>query len=329
MTLRNRKVTLGSLAVLLLILCYGCDSLESDNLPDDKIRIEGSKLYTLTNTSAYIDLRALVKTSETIQFKVVSPPRNGRLSEMDKGILQYSPYASFKKGKDYFLFSVLSRDNKVLHQDSVIIIVSSDTTSLPCGLYAVTDSINTSSNAGIIIDVLKNDFLCDSVHTQLQVYKPAANAVPLYGSAVVVNGNKIKYTPNGAPSGPDYIFYKLSSTLDSGRYTFGKVVINYQPVVNVSFALNNDTYTFGKDSLAVSDTLRLAVFDNDYLPGAGYLASIVSPPGKGTATVYPSNATGSIRYVITSALSVRTDSLTYQVCKGIQCKTARAYIKLK
>jgi len=304
----------------LIALLSACDVLEQDATPDgSSIKIDGSKFYTLPNNSAYIDLYSLVKTQEKVQLKVVSQPSKGAISEMGKGVLKYSPNTSFTKGSDSFRFSVLTTDNKLLRTDSVVIVVEKDSTKLPCGIYTQSDYVDAPATGSITVNVLKNDILCDSAHIALEIYNPSA--FPLHGSALVI-GNKIKYTPNSSFKGTDQVFYKVKSTLDSSKYNIGIVFL-----ASKDFTLRNDTFTIRKDTLG-TNTLSLYVFKNDSLPyngGTNYTSSVISQPHHGTTTIY---GTSIVFYQLTSPPAVMTDSLTYQVCKGATCKTAKAYIKI-
>jgi hypothetical protein len=327
MTPKNQKSRLSwaLLIVSAVLIQYSCDVLEEDVKPAaDKVITETPKFYSLPNAPTFINLNSLIKTQGQVQLRIISQPRKGNLSELSKGIVQYSPNKSFTKGNDAFRFSVLSTDDKLLMQDSVVIIVGSDISKLPCGFYTQSDSVVAPVTGSVIIDVLRNDILCDSVNIKLEVYKPAPNAVPLFGTAIVVSGNKIQYTPGPTFHGVDYIFYKVTSTMDSSRHSYGKVSISGSGLnTGEQFTLGNDYYRFRIDSLA-SDTLRLSVFQNDVLVnGIGFQSSIIATPRYGTATV---NGLQFIKYVAAKPIATRTDSLTYRVCRGTDCKTARTYI---
>ena len=325
MSSENPKIYLLAklIGVLMITLLYACDVLEKDASPDWKdIQTEGSKVYTLSNSSAYIDLYSLVKTQQKVQLKIGAQPRRGVLTELGKGILQYSPDKNFVKGNDSFGFSILTLDNQLLRSDSVIIIVTSDSTQLPCGIYTqqdyVTDSVK---NGSVTIDVLKNDILCDSFNIKVEVYKPLASSLPLYGTATVIN-RKIKYVPAANFTGEDQIIYKVTSTIDSSKFSFGQVRIAAR-----QFSLTSDHYTYKKDTLTTR-ALTLYVYQNDALNFNGnssYVANVIAAPQHGSVSV---NGMVSLNYVLTNAPTVLTDSLTYKVCRGTQCKTeiGRAHV---
>lgn len=323
MSSKNSKILLLAklMGLLLITLLYACDVLEKDSSPGKDIEIEGSQVYTLSNSSAYIDLYSLVKTQQKVQLKISSQPRNGVLTELGKGILQYSPNKNFLKGKDSFGFSILTLDNQLLRSDSVMIIVTNDSTQLPCGIYTHQDYVTDSIKGSVTIDVLKNDILCDSVYVKVEVYKPLSSSLPFYGTATVIN-RKIKYVPAANFVGEDQIIYKVTSTIDSSKFSFGRVRIATR-----QFNLNNDNYTFKKDTL-ITRTLMLYVYQNDALNFNGnsnYVASVISSPHHGSVSV---NGMVSLNYVLTNVPAVLNDSLTYKVCKGAQCKTAKVYIKI-
>jgi len=325
---RRNRLAGWILATTALSLLYACDRLDQDVLPaGGSVISDNQEFFALAHSSATIDLRALLKTQQQVQIKIVTLPRKGDLLEMQMGVLQYLPNDNFTQGEDSFRYDVLDLNNMVLARDSVVIIVSNDGDALPCGLYAVTDSASVTAGHEVLINVLANDVLCDSINIKLEIYQPIGYAGQVRGDAAVMNDMTIRYRTTAGSSGVDYFFYKVTSVTDSSRYAVGRVSMRIEePVENSDFTLLNDTYTFRQDSLA-SDTLRLYVFANDNLPGTGYTASVVSEP-QHALDVTMHNLI-SLEYVLGNAQPIFTDSLSYQVCRNSQCKTARVYVKIE
>jgi hypothetical protein len=318
----NRKaVRAGVTLMLITVFIIGC---EEENLPiDETIQLKKAEQFTLSSTATYIDLKSLVSTTQSVQLSVLSQPTNGKLTTISKGVLEYLPAKDFKNGQDFFRFAVYNQSNKLLAEDTVVITVSEDPAVLPCGLYAASDYARSYDGENLIIDVLGNDLVCDSIQAVLHINDPI-EAAPIHGVAQLID-NKIKYFPKAGYVGVDSFFYKIASATDTSRYAYGKVRVLIQPEepVDPNFVPNNDTYMISRDSLGINH--YLTVFSNDYLPGDryAYSSSLIGLPHYGEATDY---SWSSVIYKPSTALIGKTDSITYQVCKGSICKTAKVYI---
>jgi hypothetical protein len=310
--------------VAIAMLSYSCDVLQDDDpSTDSQVEISNDKVYVLPNGSAYIDLYSKVKTSGTVKLNISGQPRHGNITELSSGFLQYSPDNAFKRGQDAIAFSIYSATNEFIKFDSVIIIVEDDTTQLPCGIYPRNDSVYNVTGP-VTIDVLQNDVLCDSSDLIVEVYKPSASFPPYAGTATVVSGNRIQYTPGSSFTGTDKIIYKVYSPTDTAKIGFGVVYIEKEQPCN--WQLRNDHYTVNSDSLT-TNLLRLLVFNNDTLclDTAQYTFSISKAPRYGTASLYKTYA---IDYIVPDTTATITDSLYYKVCYGSQCKEASVGITI-
>jgi hypothetical protein len=324
----NRYLTVNPLNLLRFACCTlllaACDVLENDVTPEGPgVEIGDTQVYTLSNSTAYIDLYSLVKTQGTVRLDIASQPTKGSLTELSRGFLLYSPGEGFTKGRDAFRFSIYSEDDQLLKTDSIIIIVEDDTTNLPCGIYAVNDSVIGTGTEPVTIDVLRNDILCsDSTNLKVEVYRPNETFPPYNGSAEVLSDNRIRYTPGSTSTGWDKIVYKVYSVNDSSIVSFGMVYIIPEPSC-VPF-LADDDYTAVLDTLQ-QDTLWIPVFAND-VRCANDSVRIVNAPHHGTAYVEQDN----IKYVLSdSVITEVKDSLTYKVCAGQHCDVAKVRITVK
>jgi hypothetical protein len=327
--LGNKQKTILRPIWFLIVLTgfYGCDVLESDVAPEKPVvEITGNEIYMIQNGTGVIDLNAMIKSAGSVRLDITGQPRKGDLSEVSTGILQYSPNAQFKKGRDFFEFSVYSQNNSLLKRDSIIIIVESDTTNLPCGIYPQNDFVYDISGPAII-NVLFNDVLCaDSTQVGVEIYRPDQS--PDYGTAVV-QANQILYTPGNSFTGVDKIVYKVFNLSDTTKFGIGIVYINKTP--NCIFETYADNYVFRADTLN-NDSLHLNVFNNDQLcgtPVSSYVFTLLQDGNVGDAVYQNSGGLTGLTYSFSDTLAhTFTDSLTYRLCKDARCRTAKVYIKV-
>lgn len=320
-TINRKAIWAGVTLMLITVFLIGCDE---ENLPiEETVQLKKAEHFTLSSTATYIDLKSLVNTTSAVQLSVLSEPAKGKLTTIGNGVLEYLPVKDFTNGQDFFRFAVYNQSNKLLAEDTVVITISEDPSVLPCGLYARSDYARSYDGENLILDVLENDLICDSIQAVLHI-NYSLEALPIHGVAQLMD-NKIKYFPKAGYVGVDSFIYKLAAATDTSRCSYGKVRVLIQPEepVDPNFVPFNDTYMISRDSLGINH--YLSVFANDYLPGnrSAYSSSLIGLPHYGEATGY---SMSSIIYKPTTALIGKTDSITYQVCKGSNCKTAKVYI---
>ncbi|MBT1699151.1 hypothetical protein KK083_19805 [Fulvivirgaceae bacterium PWU4] len=325
---RQRKAVFAYLLMIPACLwLYGCDVLEPDVDPDNpQVQIIDKELYVTPNGSGYIDLYSMVKTQGTVRLDIVSQPRRGNLTEMGKGLFQYTAGTDFRKGTDAFTFQIYSKNNTLLKEDSVVIVVEPDTTHFPQGFYPQ-DDIAYNIVSEITIDVLANDVLgANRSQVGIEIYRPGPDFPPHAGVATVTSGNMIWYSPRGAVNGYDSIFYKVFSLADPSKFGIAKVLI--APAPSCWFQLVDDDFVFGTDTLR-SDTVWLNVFQNDELcstPVRDYQFEILDDGSAGTAFY---DSAGGLGYRLPEQTYMVIDSVRYRMCYRQQCQTAKARIKLK
>ncbi len=306
---------------------YNCDVLENDVDPKpDIVETSSNKVVVFPNSTGLIDLNSLVKSSQAVKLGVTSQPSRGTLSTFAPGLLQYAPNQGFIKGRDAFTFSVFASDNTILKTDSVIIIVDSDTTNLPCGYFAQNDQVIYTSSR-VQINVLLNDYLCgDSTLAKVEVYRPDPSYPPYVGTATVEN-NIIVYTPSNSFTGVDKLIYKVSNIADPSKFSFATVYISRPMPCN--WTLNSDYFDATLDSLVTHhvDTLHLPILVNDiFCDSTGVVSnvSIVSANPRGHTVT-----NNKLNYILPHPLTQTfTDSVTYRVCRGAECKTAIARVNV-
>lgn len=306
---------------------YGCDVLQGDDDPDDpQVEVTGKEIYVIADGAGYIDLYSMVKTGGTVRLDIISQPRNGNLSEVGKGLLQYTPANNFKKGRDSFRFLIYSQSNTVLKEDSVVIIIENAATSFPCGIYPQNDSVYNVAGP-VTFDVLRNDVLCgDSTEAGVEIYKPNQNFPPFAGTATITEGSKIAYTPGNNFNGYDSIFYKVFNLADPTKSGIAKIAI--APAPACKFDLFSDSFAFDTDTLR-GDTLWLNIFQNDQLcerPVSSYQFELLDDGSTGTASY---NNTGSLTYLLPDPITQSfSDSVIYQMCYGQRCEAAIIRIEI-
>jgi hypothetical protein len=273
----------------------------------------------------------MVKTNGKIRLNVSSQPDKGELSEPAKGLLRYVPFVDFESGRDSFTLSVFGENDELLLSDTVVIIVEDDSTSMPCGYYAVDDYVY-SSTSTVSIDVLANDLLCgDSADVKLEIYRPDNSFPPFSGTASVVD-NRILYQASSDVV-TDSVIYKVSRKSDNTMVGFAMVHITIDASC-VPFAFDDNYF---RDTTRAVDTLDLFVLRNDEFCGNTPSSIMLhTDPHHGDASVqWADEGSGDIwlikyAYQLPGGDSTAhiLDSLQYKFCIGSQCYTGKARIRI-
>jgi hypothetical protein len=306
------------LAMLAVAIVWSCDSYEPDVTPQDQVSVGQSQFYTLPNSSAVIDLKTIVKSYSKVDLTIGKQPGNGNLTKLGAALYAYMPKADFNKGRDYFLLNV-SRDGQTLQRDTIYIEVGQDTTQLPCGVYAVLDTVNipTSGPASVRIHVLGNDRICGVDSTDLQV---SLFSNPQHGTATL-SGRSVVYTTPGY-DGYDSFLYEIRSAADTAIHALGLVSLRLGNVAadTCELKLNNDVSQYNVNASSPL-TVGLIVTANDSICHDDVAVSIVNGPLYGTASL--GSTFGQVLYTKSSPFTESySDSVRYQVCSGGVCKTA-------
>lgn len=298
---------------LVLAVAAGCDTMEQD--PDGQVlSINNDPAYFLPGNDGYIDLVSRIVSPDKIRVEITGSTRNGKLVDLGKGLLQYSPFEG--SSKDSFRFRVFSSDNRVLGEDSIGIIIPTDTTHLPCNyVYSRADTARNVTGP-IIVDVVANDYACSAPLTI------TVNVAPEHGTASVV-GNKIHYVSGASFTGRDNLLYKATTADPSIPPGYAMVRIFGPDTVSnpscVPVAVNNLFYK------PLNDTshIYLDVLANDTLCDSLSGFEIVNNPQFGHASI--NYITRKIEYW---NLPVNNDdSVRYKICGPGGCATAKVIIK--
>ena len=313
----------GIIAVLV-----SCDTLEPD-LQKPTAELTGKEVHGRAESSTIIDLNSKIQTNQKVTLSVTRQTTRGTLTNLGKGLLQYSPNKGTRR--DSFAFTLFGEKNEVLKEDSVVIILEPDSTNLPCGIYPADDYVllnnsdSVSLDSALWIDVLANDMICGYTRSELEVtiYQPESGFFPpFYGSASVIN-NAVVYTPNTSTfTGYDKIIYSIRVKNDTTVSAFSVVYI--QALTSCNFRLQDDNYTIAQDTTSLP--ALLSVFNNDALCDSSYRYDVVLSQG-GTSTIDYRGI-----YYTPDSLGVgeeRWDTLKYVVCYGDECRRATVIVNNK
>lgn len=210
--------------VVLLTLLASCDPFKEDLItPDKQLTVNASVMdyYILPGSSAVIDLSSIVSASfTTATLKVSENPTIGKLTSLDDLTLKYEPLATFNQGDDQFKISFIN-EGKVLKTAVITVHMKPSTTLFPCSLYAVEDTASIALGSSVSINVLDNDAICGVKKDEVLV---SIYQQPKYGEATL-NGESITYSSNSGYKSCDHIIYKITTTGDNPKTSFGLVNI--------------------------------------------------------------------------------------------------------
>jgi hypothetical protein len=326
------EIKIGVVAFLSVALGFltSCDTFETDpDISVPQVKLKSNELAVLSNSSAFIDLTTQVLSNVPVQFSITVPTQHGTLKDHGKGLLQYQPAIGSGSGTDSFEFAIYSLKNELIRKDTVIVKIESDTTKLPCGIYAQDDYVfGVKKGSSVSIHVLDNDFICsiDSGDVQLSVYRPDNSYPPNFGSASVV-GNRIVYKANNSLNGNDKFIYKIQSMADPSKTGFGLAYLTSDMACKPM--AYDDVYYF--ESLQDSTgSVLLPAFQNDSVCAALNIqyVKILVPPSRGTVSLSP----GGFQYTPSDTVSNWVgffDSFRYEVCVDAYCSNAIVTVKVK
>ena len=317
MIFQRNKISLA-VVVAMMLAFYGCDNLDDDQLPATEITDFDSETFLTAGSAAIIDLSSGIESNQPVNLNITSSPNFGRLESLKGALLKYSPNISFSDGQDSFNVEIKSDKNELLAVKTVKVTVAPDSTDLPCNLIARADFALTQVDDSVLIDVLKNDWTCNS--TPIDTTSLAVTYQPANGQASVL-GDKIEYIPSPSFSGLDEFAYSISS-LD-GELTSHALV---QVLVGTDTAANCIVHLVD-DSVYLDDGVDLILIkalDNDSLCNRSIQSvSIASQPRFGEARVIEDDSAGWIfEYRLIQKDSTGTDWFTYEVCDSSACYTA-------
>lgn len=336
----------GIMVVVILSLVFaGCDLFEAEVTPESKsVNILQKSIVITRGSSGIFDLRSVVAPTGNKRIAITSQPSLGTLKSLGHDVMKYTPNAGIIRGRDKLMVSVLSLNNVVEKEDSVIFEITSDATGFPCnpGVNALNDLVYDVTGP-IEIDVLANDTACNVPRAKLQVSIPenlSIDGVPVpksyYGTVEALANGKIRYTPGAEFKGSDKFIYQvikpenLPNPGDYATLSYGFVYISQQSSsCKDSLLLQNDAFSYKLDSLNRADSLYLNTAANDVICTRAlnnFVFTITEFPVGG---LYYSYDYG-FKYIIpASATAGSSDKFKYKVCVDDVCKEAEVNLSFK
>jgi hypothetical protein len=326
-----------------------CDTLESDKAPAENITLNNDAIYVTPSSSGIINLRSLVNSNSNVRLQVSSQPQHGSLTSLGNDLLLYTKDELVTSAHDGFLLSIFSPDNTFLKSDSVIIIVSPDSTAVPCnGLIAITDYAyysDTTNNGGYVdIAVLANDMFCGLDSNQVQVSIPQLENVnvPYYGSIQIISDGRIRYTPNSEFAGEDKFIYQITKPANVPNQGDPEVVAHGFVYISGAKSCKDQLELFNDEFLVTLDSVTSDTTASDTTTfGKIYYFNVVANDNFCTQAVnnfsfsmveFPEGEweyalNYGFKYIAPSyATSGFVDTFSYQVCVDDVCKQATVTI---
>jgi len=308
--MKLRNVTVG----LLLALAIGCDT--SDNDIDAKVSINNEPVYLLKD-GGVIDLPSRIIAPGKIKVEVTTSASRGELKDLGQGLLQYTPFNG--STNDFFKFRVFNDADKIVGEDSIGIVIPTDTTQLPCThVYVRNDSIV--NITGItFFDVSLNDYSCG------QPIHIARMTDPLHGSASVLDGSgTIRYEPNETFTGTDSFMYRsvVVGHVETAGYGMVYIVrLDSSSNPNCTPLAVNDLFykTIGDTAARPYDILA-----NDTLCDSVVNVTVTTGPRGGFASW--DQFSKKLVYRNTAGFN-QDDTLRYMACGTSGCSSARVIVK--
>jgi len=242
---------------------------------------------------------------------IIGGPSNGSAVVLNGDSIAYTPNPNFN-GTDTVVYVVCDNQIPALCDTSFVIINVATINDPP---VAVDDSVNTNEDTPLAINVQGNDTDPDNDPLTTTILNGPTN-----GTANVVNGDSIVYTPNLNFFGTDTITYVICDNgLPPQECDTAVVVIVVDPINDPPVA-TNDTTNVPNDTSGVVIPVTLNDFDAE---NGASLTAIVCGPVTGSAMIVGD----SISYMPDSSF-IGLDSICYTYCDAQFCDTAVVYINV-
>jgi hypothetical protein len=268
---------------------------------DDSITLNSN----LTNVNIPFVSNDFDANGHTFTPTILSNPRNGTYT-LSGSVLTYTPLTDFT-GKDTISYKICEGGASICGIPScdtakIFITVSN----LPP--VALNDNASTNACQSVLIAPLNND--TDPEHGTLSIN---AVATPTNGTITIIDGVKIRYSPNFGFSGTENFTYQVC---DDGnpQHCVTKtitVVVSPNPVVNQPPVVEDDI----AEDIVAGQLAYIPVKSNDYDPEGNLLkvslpAPNLTPANAGTLTIQPN---GQILFTPSVGFT-GTATFQYQVC---------------
>ncbi|NND77805.1 MAG: tandem-95 repeat protein [Flavobacteriales bacterium] len=273
----------------------------SENNENDLPIANDDNIQIFTEQEVTIDVQAndFDPDGDPLTTFLYTLPTNGTATVLNEDAITYVPDTSYN-GPDTFTY-IISDGNGGTAMASVVIYISETSTGNESPI-ANDDLESTNEGDAVFVDVQANDF--DPDEDPLTTF---ILSLPANGTATVVNGSSILYTPDNGFIGNDSFSYLISDGnggTDTASVTISVSLIpNDCPVVLGDSVITNENIAITFDPLQNdSDS------DNGLDPSS---VSILSGPVNGTASVDPLN--GNVTYTPNTNFA-ENDLIVYEVC---------------
>lgn len=280
---------------------------------------------TPVNTPVLIDILKNDSFSDqnyaSAKLTTTSEPSNGKVTYTEANIANYTPNSDFV-GTDTFEYKLCDKTELCAVAKVTVNIKAPEVKNNPP--LAINDSVDTSKNTPVVIDVLKNDSDQDGN------LNPDSLKVTIEPSKGIFEktGTQIKYTPVKDFVGNDTFSYeicdslKLCSTTSVNIRVLDDVIIVTPPTVT-------DTTIKAEDDNAKTQAntkVVIPVLSNDQTSSTFNKASlkVLTPAKNGTTTVNPD---GTLSYTPNKDYS-GPDTFDYQICNS-ENVCAQAQVKVE
>ncbi len=281
--------------IILSAFIFSCEKIGIDVNPIDTSQNDDSDqiIYTWQGADVVVDVFALQKNKEISSLTIVGFPTHGKAEFIDGNLLSYTPNESIVEADDQLTVEVKTQNNAT-RKEIFFIKIKSEGEELPCHNGAKADKISIEPNKLTIVDVLKNDALCeaDIDETSLRI-----KVLPKKGTAIFKD-KKIEYTPFVSfIKDNDVLIYEFFALKKDGTKEKFSAPLGVQ-MQDKSVVNNPCTLKLTDDFIPLSsnfsaDSIVINCLGNDKLcadPNVGVL-SISQNPKEGSAKVVPNKNT--------------------------------------
>ncbi len=315
-------VKIPTVILACLFFMTACDDLEKDALPlPESIELEAKEAVALAESPIVISLVDGVNTTAPLSIQITEKPKKGTLEGIGNGYFRYVPNKNTGNGLDFFTYTATS-GNVLVAENQFNISIAKDTTDLPCSILTYSDTVTLPMDSTIFVDVLANDWVCDSLLTKVSSMIEIADA-PLNGSATI-EGDLVKYTSNAGYAGKDHFVYKICKDTICAFNAVNVTILGESD--SSCLVLNNDRFSF----VAATDSsgVTLDILNNDEICNtdtSSVKMTITYPPARGSVSVLSDNKI--VHFVDSSATEDYSVSFGYEVCiDGVGCDSAQVVV---
>ena len=289
---------------LLIIGIFACEKTGTDTDPNVVVpnptqpvgvtEQNQSVFYTWQGNDVAVDISTLPNISTISSITIIEQPKYGTAIFADK-YLYYSPNESVIEADDQAVIEI-KMTNKPTVKEVYFFKIKAKDSDIPCYTGALPDRFEIDANKLVVLDVLKNDNLCDA--TTFVTSSLKVTAAPKKGTATVKN-DKIEYTPNANfDKGIDEFVYEIS-VKDSDGKVFRRSAISNVKIIEKNISGGNCKMQLIDDVIAISlnspfDSVVINPLDNDKLCDTQNLGKleilpIAQNPKFGTVTISKNN----------------------------------------